>query len=279
MGDQLSVVTLAVPFKNLITPKPATWFEELFWGRRWVLTASYGDVGALVLPLYPLYFEHRDRVIRLAPDFSLIIANFADADHLRIAEIDPTSATRRGSRLRAGGEIVSLVLAPAEGVYPQTLRVHFSYFMGRIAWRPILVSLLFILLGNLAGIFIVSQQVHGFARTRLAVLRKNRPDADQTGAVLPRETLALIVPGRTTAEEVVRLCGPPTEEHEHLGDDTVGRRTIAYRGTRTFTHHGFRFGRIATVARRDEEVHEVDVELERGVVRQVQARIKRSRTT
>lgn len=95
-ADPLVLANLTMPVKDLITPRAANWLEELFWGRRWVLTVSSGSVGSLAL--YSMYFEHRDRVVRLAPDVSLLLANFADADHLRIEEISPTTATRRGSR-------------------------------------------------------------------------------------------------------------------------------------------------------------------------------------
>jgi len=164
-ADPLVLANLTMPVKDLISPRPASWLEELFWGRRWVLTISSGSVGSLAL--YSMYFEHRDRVVRLAPDVSLLLANFADADHLRIEEISPATATRRGSRVRAGSEVVSLTLIPNEGVVPQLLRVNFSYFAGRVAWRPILVSAGLLLLGNLAGVLMFSQQFGEIGRAHV----------------------------------------------------------------------------------------------------------------
>jgi len=95
-----------------------------------VLSSGFGDVGSPVNPLFPLYFGHRDRVVRLGREFAIAVANFADADHLRIEEIGPASATRRPSRLRAGAEIVTMPLVSSEGVCRRMLKVQFSYFSG-----------------------------------------------------------------------------------------------------------------------------------------------------
>src|SRR5262249_24233389 len=171
LADPLAVMSLSMSFRNLIGPKPATWWEELFWGRRYVLAAGFGDVGSLALPLFLLYFEHRDRLVHLAREFSLVIVAFADSDHLRIEEVAPASATRRLSRVRAGAEVVTMPLVAAEGITPQLLKVQFSYFSGRIAWRPILVSLVLLMLGNLAGFILLSKAATRFARTRLHLRR------------------------------------------------------------------------------------------------------------
>src|SRR5205823_2727338 len=187
--DPLAVMSLNMSFRNLIGPKPATWWEELFWGRRYVLTAGFGDVGSLALPLYPLYFEHRDRLVHLAREFSLVIVSFADSDHLRIEEIAPASATRRLSRVRAGAELVSMPLVAAEGITPQLLKVQFSYFSGRIAWRPILVSLVLLMLGNLAGFILLSKDVARFVRTRLHVRRGEPVFVRDGGVMLPRDVI------------------------------------------------------------------------------------------
>src|SRR5205823_5260877 len=100
MGDQRWVLNLTLPMRGLIGPKPATWLEELFWGRRNPLALSWGDVGSIAF--YPLYHEHRDRIVHLAREYSRLFVNFPDADHLRIEQIEPAAATRRASRFRAG---------------------------------------------------------------------------------------------------------------------------------------------------------------------------------
>ena len=66
--DPTALMHLTLSAKDLITPKPAPWWEELFLGRRNVLTVSAGSVGSLAL--YSMYFEQRDRVVPLARDFS-----------------------------------------------------------------------------------------------------------------------------------------------------------------------------------------------------------------
>src|SRR5262249_19760862 len=108
LADPVTLTSLTMKLKDLVAPKPATWFEGLFWGRRYILTLGAGTAGSVAL--YSMYLEQRDRVIRLAPDFSLLIANFDDAEHLRVEEISPAAATRRPSRVRAGVENITLPL-------------------------------------------------------------------------------------------------------------------------------------------------------------------------
>ena len=83
-ADPLAILTLGLPLKDMIGPKPAGWVTETFWGRRYILTSSFGDVGQIALSLFPIYFERRDHVIHLARDFSLLAASFPNAEHLRI---------------------------------------------------------------------------------------------------------------------------------------------------------------------------------------------------
>src|SRR5262245_4167705 len=52
LTDPQRVITLVVPLKGLVTPKPASWVAETFWGRRWFLTVGFGDLGSPVMPLY-----------------------------------------------------------------------------------------------------------------------------------------------------------------------------------------------------------------------------------
>jgi hypothetical protein len=269
LADPLSVLTLSMPLRGLIGPKPATAFEEFFWGRKWFLTVGFGDVGSLVLPLYPLYFEHRDRVVRLGPDFSLAIVSFAEAERLRIEEITPPAATRRPSRIRAGSETISLVLNASEGTTPQLLKVQFSYFTGPIAWRPILISALFLLLANIGGAIFVGRDVVG-------IIRRRRTARNAAGP-LPRELLDQIVPGVTTYEDLVTLCGPPDEEHEHFAPSV--RRTLIYRGTGRIPAPATRrrWGRAA--GHGQVEHHEVAIDVDGNRVQAVQSRVRRVRAT
>ena len=275
-ADPLVLANLTMPVKDMITPRPANWMEEIFWGRRSVLTLSSGSVGSLAL--YSMYFEHRDRVVRLAPDVSLLLANFTDADHLRIEEISPATATRRGSRVRAGSEIVSLTLTPNEGVVPQILRVQFNYFSGRIAWRPILVSAALLLLGNLAGVLMFSQQFGGVLRRKLHVgSARAEKSTRHSGVVISPDTLAAIRPGESAYADVLRLCGQPGEETEEHG--AAPRRTLVYRGRRTIPERRLNLGWVATVNGWSAEEHEVVITLDGDRVSDVRSVIRRTRST
>jgi hypothetical protein len=252
LTDPLTVTTLVLPLRGLVTPKPASWVAETFWGRRWILTVGFGDLGSPVMPLYSIYFEHRDRVVRLAREFSQIIASFDDSDHLIIDQTEPGSATRRPSRIRAGSELVSLALNPAEGIAPQNLKVQFTYFAGRIAWRPIVVSLLLLLLGNIAGAIMFGREMFGLVRAR----RRSRRAAGRLRAEwLTGDTQAATLLGSATYDDVVARWGPPDEDRERLS--TPGRRTIVYR------------------AQRNGQAHEVAIEIANGRVTEIERRVYR----
>jgi hypothetical protein len=269
--DPSGLLSITAPLKDLITPKAATWLEELFWGRRHVLSLSVGSAGSLAL--YSILLDQRDRVIRLARDFSVLAAEFADSDHLRIEEISPSAATRRPSRVRAGAETVGLALGAGEGLVPQVLTVRFSYFSGWIAWRPILVSILALILGNLMGAFMFTREVGRLFRRFFHVER--RPARGSSDGVVPDDVLARIVPGRTTRAEVIGWCGPPAEERTRVG--TGEQRTLLYRGQRRVPQRGFRLGPVATVSRWDEEHQEIAIGLVDGRVSDVETRLRSSR--
>jgi hypothetical protein len=263
LADPLSVLTLTMPLRGLVAAKPATWLEELFWGRRWVLTASMGDVGPPPSPVFPMYFEHRDRTIRLARDPALLLVSFADSDHLRIEEIAPSAATRRMSRLRAGTELVSLALTPSESLTAQAVRIHFSYFSGRIAWRPIVVSAVILVLSNIAGLFMTTTWIAQRVRRRR-----------RSGGGPPLDAFTRLIPGQTTYDEVLQLCGRPDEEHGHLPSGE--RRLLLYRGTRAFPS-ATRDGAGSGPRGWQMEEHEVEVGLDGQRVREVLWRVRRPR--
>jgi len=269
--DPKGLLSISTTLKDLITPKAATWLEELFWGRRHVLSLSAGSAGSLAL--YSILLDQRDRVIRLARDFSILAAEFADSDHLRIEEVSPAAATRRPSRVRAGAETVGLALGAGEGLIPQVLTVRFSYFSGWIAWRPILVSIIALILGNLMGAFMFTREIARLSR-RWFHVEPRHPGS--TNGVVPEEVLARIVPGRTTRAEVLGWCGPPNEERTRLGSGE--QRTLLYHGVRRVPQRRLRLGRLATVRRWDEEHHEIAIELLDGRVSEVETRVRSSRS-
>jgi len=252
-ADPLNVMTLAMPMRGLVTPRAASTLSELFWGRRWILTVSFGDLGSPVVPIYPVYFEHRDRVVRPARDFSAISAIFGDADHLLIDTIEPPAATRRPSRVRTGGEVVSLALTPTDGVSPQTLKVQFSYFTGSIAWRPILVSVVLLVLANIAGLFMFGREMFGVMRKR----RRTRAAAARLlGTAFTADALGRLHAGVTTYDDVIAGWGRPDDEHEQIVPP--GRRTLVYRAARNGFAHEVEItldgSRVSEVARRVRKV-------------------------
>jgi hypothetical protein len=251
LADPLSLVTLVLPLRGLIAPKATTWFEEFFWGRRSVMTTGFGDVGPPTLGLFPLYYERRDRLVHLAREYSLVVANFADSDHLKIEEIAPDTAVRRQSRVRAGAEVVALTLLPSQDATAQTLRVQFHYFTGWINWRPIVISAVVLLVTNFAGVLILSTDVSRRIRRRRRAQRRFAAAAAATNGARPsRDALAAQIPVGTTYTDVIGRFGRPDEEHERVVPP--GRRTLIYRG-------------MADGA----EQHEVAIELDNDRVREV----------
>ena len=81
-SDRGWLMDLRMRVKGLIKPRKATWTEELFIGGRYRLTMSYNEVRDR--PLFPMYFAHRDRVVRLADAPSEIVVSFAQSDRLKI---------------------------------------------------------------------------------------------------------------------------------------------------------------------------------------------------
>jgi hypothetical protein len=236
LADPLSIVTLVVPVRGLLAQKAGTWLEDLFWGPRQVLTAGFGDLGPPVLGLFALYYERRDRIVHLAKDYSLIIANFGDSDHLKIEEISPPSAVRRQSRVRAGGEVVALTLLPSQDVATQSLRVQYHYFTGRINWRPIVISAVILLATNLGGVFMLSTDLSRRIRRRRRARRRFEAAAATVIEGVPsRESLVTLIPVGTRYDEVVARFGRPDEEHERVTHP--GRRTLLYRSANGTEHH------------------------------------------
>jgi len=236
LADQLSIVTLVLPLRGLIVPKAGTWIEDLFFGRRQVITIGFGDLGPPVLGLFALYYERRDRIVHLARDYSLVIANFGDSDHLKIEETSPATAVRRQSRVRAGGEVVALTLLPSQDVATQSLRVQYHYFTGRINWRPIVISAVVLLVTNFTGVLMLSTDVRRRIRRRSRARRRFAAAAASANNGVPsREALVNLIPVGTGYDEVVSRFGRPDEEHERV--TPPGRRTLLYRANSGSVHH------------------------------------------
>jgi hypothetical protein len=252
LADPRIVTTLVIPLRGLVTAKPASWVAETFWGRRWILTAGFGDLGSPVMPLYSIYFDHRDRVVRLGHEFSQVIATFSDSDHLLIDGFEPPAATRRPSLIRTGNEVVSLTLAPVDGIAPQNLQVKFSYFAGQIAWRPIVVSAVLLLLANVGGTVMFGREMFGIIRAR----RRARVAAERFRAEWRAgDAQAMALVGAATYEDIVARWGTPDEDHERLS--APGRRSMVYR------------------ALNNGQAHEVEIEITDGRVSEIERRVYR----
>lgn len=278
MLNRAFLMRLTFPTKGLLKQKPSTWTERTFWGQRHRLTLSFNEVRHRAI--FPLYFEQRDRVIRLSEDPAQLLMDFADSPHLKIDEMVPASARRQLSETRDQTDTVSLYLDRSEGRTPQVLNVQFGYFTGLQSWGPLLIPLAIFVAGNIGGVLIrnAAERVSKRWAGRLRFWRKEeQPSRRERGVVLDRDTLAKIAPGTTTYREVLALAGHDVEERQNLtGPDA---RTLVYRGRRIVPHHRRLAGVLAAVTHWDVEDHEVEIVVERDVVRDVRANVKRSRLT
>jgi hypothetical protein len=276
LANRAWLVDLRLVAPGLIQPKRSTWLENVFRGPRHVLSMSYNDVRPPAV--FPMYFEHRDRVVRLADAPTELAVNFPDADHLKIDEVFPPSSTKRLSESLESTEIVSFFLDKSGGITPQQLTVQFGYYAGLQAWLPILIPVVFFVLGKASGP-LLSRLGKRSARYVMARVQigpgARRSGSRESGVMLSRETLAKIVPGVTTYEEVLRLCGPAAEQREELA--VPGRRTLVYTGRRMVPQRHRRFGWLATVSQWGVEQQTVQIDLEEGLVRDVQAHVRRTR--
>ncbi|HMH51219.1 MAG TPA: hypothetical protein VK548_13365 [Candidatus Acidoferrum sp.] len=275
MAESGWLMRLTLKTKGLIKKKPNTWTERAFWGPRSRLLLSFQDVNSR--GLFTLYFERRAHVVRLAEDPAQLGIDFAQADHLKIDELQPPAARRQLSETRDNTDTVRLFLDRSEGITPQTLTVQFGYFSDLQSWAPILIPIAFFALGNLAApVFrLIGLRLARAFRARVHVGSPDRATVTAGGVVLGAETLARIRANETTAEEVRQLLGPPTEEVEQLGGP--GKHTLVYRSRRLTPQRGRSWGWIATVDHWEEELQEVDIALDGGVVSNVQARVRRTR--
>jgi hypothetical protein len=150
------------------------------------------------------------------------------------------------------------------------------YFQGRLPWRPILLSALLLGLGNLTGP-IIGNLLRRLGRTLRDRVHVGRGEVTgrARGRVPSPETLARIRPGETTYQEVLKLTGGDPEEEQRLPSGEI--RAVIYRGQRMVPHRGRRFGWFATVSHWDVEHHEVQIDFEQDRVRDIQARIRRTR--
>ena len=123
----------------------------------------------------------------------------------------------------------------------------------------------------LAGVVLLACPAAAVAQVFLA----STPSSGLTVGPLFISALRSLAPRQSTYEDVVRLCGLPTEERQW--GPSAHRRTMLYRGTRTVTHPRWALGWFTAVRHRDVEHHEVMIDLEDDRVREVDTVIRRVR--
>ena len=216
--NRARLMDLRFAARGMITARHASWIEKVFCGDRSLITLSFNDVRQRAL--FPLYFEHRDRLVRLADDPSQLMVNFTDAGHVKIDSVTPPTTRRHLSETLDSTEVVSLFLDRSEGITPQVLTVQFGYFSGWRSWAPVIIpawpSSSWATWPRPLLRFLGAWTARSLRAHFLIARRPQRaPRPGYRGGDLARD-LARIVPGQTTQDEVLRLLGPETEVAERL---------------------------------------------------------------
>jgi len=277
LSDPEWIVTLEIPSLSAVKAKRSTFFEHWMLGDRHLFSMTFNEVRGR--PLHRMYLAHRDRVVRLGDAPAEMTVTFADSDRLKIDTVAPATAVRSTSETAESTEVVSLYLDTGEGATPQRLSVQYGYFSRTQAIAVVVVPLTLLGLGYAIGPLIGRAAVHIAERLagRIHVSGWNGVPRERTsGVVLSRDTLAKIRPDVTTYEEVLSLCGPNVEEGEHFPTSEHDRRTLVYRGRTVRPRTRRLFGWLSSVRHLEVEQHEVTIEFTEGIVRDVQADIRRS---
>lgn len=276
MANRTWLVDLELRVSGLVKPRKGTWLENVFVGERQQISLTFNEVRDR--PLFPMYFAHRDRLLRLADAPSELVVHFAHSDRLKIEQVFPPTSIRRLSESLESTEVVSLFLGTGEGIVPQHLSVQFGYFSRLQGIALVVIPLVLLALGPAMGP-ILGRTALRVGRALTARLHLGgwggAPRPRESGVILPRAILAQLVPGRSTAAEVFKLCGAAGEEHEQW--TAPNRRTLVYCGRRLVPEARRLVGWLSTVRHWEAEDHEVRIELDGDVVRDVQARMRRCR--
>jgi hypothetical protein len=276
LADQRWLVDLRMRSHALIKPKKANWLERVVLGQRYSLSISFNEVRDR--PLFPMYFAHRDRALRLADAPAELVIHFPQSDQLKIDQVYPPTTIRRLSETLESTEVVSLFLDTSEGISPQHLSVEYGYFSRLQAAALVLVPMLFLALGYAVGPALgrVGAHVASSLISHVYLGAWNRAPRERvTGTILSDDVIGKIVPGRTTLDEVLALAGRGAEQHERLAPQRG--RTLVYRGRRVRPETSRILGWFSTVRHFDIEEQTVTIELDGNVVRNVQADVRRSR--
>ena len=276
MANATFMMSLHMHVEGVIKPRQLHWFETVFTGERHEFSLSFHEVRDR--PIFPMYAEHRDRAVRLADAPAELVVQFPQSDRLKIDDVYPPTAIRRLSETLQTTELVSLFLDRSDGITPQQLAVQFGYFSRTQAAALVAAPLLLLVLGQAMGPLLGRGLARAIgmvgARVQLGAWRTGGRQVHQ-GVILPRDVLERIVPGKTTRDEVIRLCGAEVERQDQFPGS--GRTTLIYRGRRLVPEARRIFGWLSTVRRWDVERHEVRIELDGDLVRDVQAEVRRYR--
>ncbi|HEY7203028.1 MAG TPA: hypothetical protein VIA61_01955 [Methylomirabilota bacterium] len=274
--DRSWLIELTMDTAGLVKPQKVGWVERLVRGVHYRVAIGFHEVRDR--PLFPMYFAHRDRVVHLADAPAELVVQFPQSDRLKIDEVYPPTSIRRLSETLESTEIVSLFLDRSDGLTPQQLAVQFGYFSraqtALLVAAPLVLLALGQAMGPLLGRGLARVIGVAAARVQLGGWRPGGRRREQ-GVILAREVLERIKPGTTTREEVLRLCGAEVERQERLPPST--RTTLIYRGRRLVPESHRILGWLTTVRHWEVEGHEVRIELEGEIVRDVQAEVRRYR--
>jgi len=275
LTDQRWLMELTLHVAGLVKPQKLGWVETIIRGGPSRVAIGFHEVRDR--PLFPMYLAHRDRVVHLADAPAELVVQFPQSDRLKIDEVYPPTSIRRLSETRESTQVVSLFLDRGDGITPQQLAVQFGYFSRIQTVLLVAVPLLIVALGHAMGPLLGRGLVRladvVAARVRLGAWRAGRDP--RAGVIVPRETLERIVPGQTTRDEVLRLCGIEVERQEQFPGS--GRTTLIYRGRRLLPESRLIFGWLSTVRHWDVERHEVRIEIDGDIVRDVRADVRRYR--
>jgi hypothetical protein len=273
--DRSWLMELTLHVAGLVKPQKLGWVETLIRGGPSRVAIGFNEVRDR--PLFPMYLAHRDRVVGLADAPAELVVQFPQSDRLKIDEVYPPTSIRRLSETLDSTQVVSLFLDRGDGITPQQLAVQFGYFSRTqtvlLVAAPLLIFALGQAMGPLLGRGLVRLADVVAARVQLGAWRDGRDP--RAGVILPREVLERIVPGKTTRDEVLRLCGTEVERQDQFPGS--GYTTLIYRGRRLLPESRRIFGWLSTVRHWDVERHEVRIEIERDTVRDVRADIRRYR--
>jgi hypothetical protein len=276
MVNRTWLMDLTLRMPGLVKPKRGTWLENLFVGDRHLIALTFNEVRDR--PLFPMYFAHRDRLVRLADAPSELVVNFSHSERLKIEQVFPPTSIRRLSETLESTEVVSLFLGTGEGIVPQNLSVQFGYFSRFEGIALVVIPLVLLALGPAMGPILGRAALRAgqalSARVHMGAW-SGAPHPRESGVILPRATLGQLVPGRTTAAEVLALCGAASEVREQW--TAPNRRSLIYRGRRLVPEARRLVGWFSTVRYWEVEEHEIRIELVGEVVRDVEAQMRRYR--